>query len=114
MSSGDDRMPDGRTLDEYLNDYDRTKALIASGTPPSEEEIANAPLIFNWAVRVAEDPIDHSYKYIVGHFEGHPFLSTGAFGRTSPLLQLARDLRWARCRSRLYRLERPLPSWMTS
>ncbi len=114
MRSPDSLMRDGRTLAQYLDDYRRMMDLIARGTPPTLEELADAPLVFNWTLGDAEDPNGHRYRHILGYFDGHPYLSSGTFGHTSPLLQLDPGMRWARCRSRLYRLERRLPPCMGS
>lgn len=109
MSDQDFYMPDGRTLDAYMRDYDLLLEQIASGSPPTQEDLSAAPLISNWKI---EEVIYHSgerYRHIFGNFEGHPFIVESSYGRTSPLLQLDRGMAWARCRSRVYRLKDPKP-----
>ncbi|WP_275782633.1 DUF6634 family protein [Pararhizobium gei] len=101
-------MPDGRTVEEYIRDYRQMLERIASGTPPTEQALDDAPLISKWKVDEVVYVSGERHRHIFGHFKGHPFIKEGTYGRTSPLLQLDRELRWARCRSRIYRLEEPL------
>ncbi|MBB3979569.1 hypothetical protein GGQ64_004813 [Rhizobium azooxidifex] len=103
--------PDGRTLETYLRDYNLMLEQIASGTPPTQEELSAAPLITHWKIEEVIYTSGERYRHIFGNFEGHPFIVEGGFGRTSPLLQLDRGMTWARCRSRVYRLQEPYPQW---
>lgn len=108
MSDQELIMPDGRTAETYLRDYRLMLEQIASGTPPTDEERSNAPLIYNWKVEEVIYTSGERFRHIFGHFEGHPFIPEGNYGRTSPLLRLDRGMTWARCRSRVYRLKEPL------
>jgi hypothetical protein len=104
-------VPDGRTLENYLRDYNLMLEQIASGTPPTHEELSVAPLITNWKIEEVIYTSGERYRHIFGNFVGHPFIGEGTYGRTSPLLQLDRAMTWARCRSRIYRLLEPYPKW---
>ncbi|WP_276120054.1 DUF6634 family protein [Pararhizobium qamdonense] len=108
MNDREFAMPDGRSAEEYLRDYRLTLEQIASGTPPTEDELSQAPLISNWIIDEVCYTSGERYRHIFGNFHDHPFISVGGYGRTSPLLQLDRDMTWARCRSRVYRLSDPL------
>lgn len=111
MNDRDIIMPDGRTGDAYLRDYELILQQVASGTPPAEEELARAPLVFNWKIEEVVYTSGERYRHIFGNFEGHPFIVDQSYGRTSPLLQLDRGMTWARCRSRVYRLRDPYHKW---
>lgn len=110
MSDRDFRVPDGRTLDAYMRDYNLMLEQIASGSPPAQEDLSAAPLISNWKIEEVIYTSGERYRHIFGNFEGHPFIVEGTYGRTSPLLQLDRGMTWARCRSRVYRLRDPKPN----
>ncbi len=107
MTESNFRMPDGRTIEEYLRDYGLTLDKIASGTPPSETELFEVPFVDHWYIEEVFYTTGERYRHIFGLFEGHPFICDGTFGRTSPVLQLDRSLAWARCRSRIYKLGQP-------
>ncbi len=102
-------MPDGRTVEAYIDDLNRLLDAIQRGVPPTDDQLAAAPLIHSWTVQEVIELHGEGYRRIVGVFEGHPYIGAGCPGHTSPLLQLDRELRWARCRSRVYRLTDPLP-----
>ncbi|WP_313555840.1 hypothetical protein [Agrobacterium cavarae] len=111
MSDREFTMPDGRSLEAYLRDYHLMLEQIASGSPPELEELSEAPLIRNWKIEEVIYTTGERYRHIFGNFEGHPFILEGGYGRTSPLLQLDRGMTWARCRSRVYRLQEPRSKW---
>lgn len=108
MSASGKFMPDGRTVEAYLEDYRQILEHIASGVRPAADELDSAPVISRWRVEDVDFGSGERHKHIFGFFEGHPFISDGNFGRTSPLLQLDPENTWARCRSRVYRLREPL------
>ncbi|MGF9565104.1 hypothetical protein AAIH70_16445 [Neorhizobium sp. BT27B] len=108
MTEHDVRMPDGRSLEEYLRDYGLTLDKIASGQVPTETELVDAPLVVNWFIEEVFYTSGERHRHIFGYFEGHPFILDGTMGKTSPLLQLDRGRKWARCRSRIYKLGEPL------
>ncbi len=112
MSAFGITMPDGRTAEQYTEDYQQMLEQIASGIPPTDEDLSLAPLIFRWLVDRVDYGAGEQYLHVFGFFEGHPFIQDGHYGRTSPLLQLDRGMTWARCRSRVYRLREPLAKWL--
>lgn len=107
MTERDFRMPDGRSIEQYLKDYGLTLERIASGDLPTEKELLDAPFIRDWSIEEVFYTTGERYRHIFGCFERHPFIGDGTLGRTSPLLQLDRSLAWARCRSRIYKLGQP-------
>ena len=68
------------------------------GAPPKLGDLDFAPALDNWSVGLA---IGNFYN-IDGVVSGHPILEDGQIIFTSPLLNIAEDLSWARTRSRFY------------
>lgn len=83
-------------------------SIEAANRGPTDNELAEAPLLDNWRV---EDWGDHLRLY--GSCEDHPEIDD-PFVTTSPLLRISFENGWARSRSRWYRLgpnlEMPIPS----
>lgn len=114
MSASGFMMPDGRTAEKYMEDYLRMLAQIASGDPPTDRELSEAPLVFSWLIDEVDYGAGERHRRIFGYLEGHPFIPDGNYGRTSPLLQLDNGMTWARCRSRVYRLREPVAKWLVA
>jgi Family of unknown function (DUF6634) len=76
------------------DDLDR----IAAGTAPPAAELAQAPLLVDWAFAVSLSGLS-----LTGFAAGHPLLGNRKIV-TSPLWVLDPDLTWARTLSRFYRL----------
>lgn len=114
MSASGFMMPDGRTAEKYMEDYLRMLAQIASGDPPTDRELSEAPLVFSWLIDEVDYGAGERHRHIFGYLEGHPFIPDGNYGRTSPLLQLDSGMTWARCRSRVYRLREPVAKWLVA
>lgn len=74
---------------------------LQEGYRPSDEELANGPLLNSWC-RLGD--------HLVGVVVGHPVVADGHRCITSPVLALAADGTWARTVSRYYRLGRPMGS----
>jgi hypothetical protein len=85
-----------RTFESYLN----------GETPPPE--LAQAPLLENWRVTIVHikrggDPL-RMIPVLVGSVAGHPQLGDSRTIRTSQLIWLDRNRKWARTWNRVYRL----------
>lgn len=107
------RLSDGRTLAEYIADLRWRRELITAGVAPSVEELMGAPTIADWMVEFTSDSFAGSfdqsgYLRIVGVFNKHPYIRSGARAYSSPVLQIDPDYRWARCQSRTYVLLEPI------
>ncbi len=104
------KMPDGRSVLRYSSDLRVALSRLAGGEGPSRKEVDAAPTISLWFVQrvIPEDRDDEPFFRLVGRFAGHPYIGEGRLAHTSPLLGLDHDLRWAWCRSRVYRLIDPL------
>ncbi len=86
-----------RTFESYLN-----------GETPPPPELAQAPLLENWRVTIVHikrggDPL-HMIPVLVGSVAGHPQLGDSRTIRTSQLIWLDRNRKWARTWNRVYRL----------
>jgi len=79
-----------------------------SGGEPEAVELAMAPILRQWDVCVTRDESGRCMT-LVGVTTGHPAALNGCTITTSPLMWLDRKHRWARTRSRLYRLEGEAP-----
>lgn len=78
------------------------------GGEPSSPELACAPLLESWRTTVLRfsrerDPWP-TVLVLLGRVTGHPQLYDTATIRTSPLIWLDRNRRWARTWNRVYRL----------
>ncbi|WP_461317140.1 DUF6634 family protein [Bradyrhizobium embrapense] len=78
------------------------------GGEPSPSELACAPLLENWCAIVMrperESVPSHPVMVLAGRVTGHPSLPDATTIFTSPLIWLDRDRKWARSRTRIYRL----------
>lgn len=74
-------------------------AIAASATPPSSEELANAPLIEGWAPVLAM-----LRPCLMGRVLFHPDYEDGADIQTSPILAFDAQAGYAHSTSRWYRL----------
>lgn len=77
----------------------REATRIAEGFKPGEAELADAPLLIDWAV----EPLFDGLVRLVGQVRGHPLIPDGWI-TTSPLLTADERAGWARTVSRYYRL----------
>lgn len=105
--------PDGRTPEQYEGDYRALLGAVQKGEPPFEDELQAAPIVRRWSVKRLHDPetealLGYPVFQIWGFFDAHPFLPSNELAHTSPVLQMDPAGRWARCASRVYRLEQPL------
>ena len=78
------------------------------GEKPSPLELARAPLLQNWRAAVMHfkhgaDPL-RMILVLVGSVTGHPQHADSRTIRTSQLIWLDRDRKWARTWNRVYRL----------
>ena len=88
--------------------YSRIRtALGAIDVGPTEDDLADAPVLRDWAVAVA--PLRGIH--LGGHAHGHPRLPEGAWIVTSRLLAIDPGARWARTISRWYRLDGAMNSY---
>jgi hypothetical protein len=78
------------------------------GEEPSPLELACAPLLESWRAVVMPFKRERGPSPMVlllaGRVTGHPRLSDGRTIRTSQLIWLDRDRKWARTWNRIYRL----------
>lgn len=81
------------TLERLLADLKR----IRDGQGPTEDELAEAPIIHGYEIEHRLAPV------LRGLIFGHPLLGT-TIGTTSDLWFIAPDKRWVRTLSRFYRL----------
>jgi len=79
------------------------------GGEPDVIEMAMAPVLAGWDVVVTTAPNGDRCMILTGSLTGHPSLPVGKFTRTSSVVWLDRKHRWARTRSRVYRLEGAAP-----
>ncbi|MFI5002537.1 MAG: DUF6634 family protein [Reyranellales bacterium] len=78
------------------------------GETPPPLELARAPLLENWRATIVHikcegDPL-RMLPVLVGSVAGHPRLGEGRTIRTSQLIWLDRNRKWARTWNRVYRL----------
>jgi hypothetical protein len=77
------------------------------GETPSPLDLARAPLLENWRVAIVQikdaDPL-RLLPVLVGSVTGHPQHGDTRTIRTSQLIWLDRNRRWARTWNRVYRL----------
>ena len=77
-------------------------AFSTGSTPtPTDEELANAPVLSNWSLARVQGDIDLA---LVGSVKGHPRLGDRPAIVTSELVAFVPEQGWARTHSRLYRL----------
>ena len=86
-----------RAFESYLN-----------GETPPPPELAQAPLLESWRVTIVHikrdaDPL-RMLPVLVGSVAGHPQLGDSRTIRTSQLIWLDRNRKWARTWNRVYRL----------
>jgi hypothetical protein len=84
-------------------DYDFESYL--RGLDPEAAELATAPVLTLWDVCVTREPGGSRCMTLAGIVTGHPTNYDGRNITTSALVWLDRKHRWARTRSRVYRLE---------
>lgn len=87
----------------------RAAERLRMGEAPLQAELDNAPILSGWTVQ----PHGAGLEHLAGMVEGHPTLPDG-FIRTSALLVLDPDLKWARTVSRIYILGQSLGDLLTS
>jgi hypothetical protein len=78
------------------------------GGEPEVVELSMAPILKDWDVCVTRDANERCMT-LVGVATGHPREVNGKTITTSALIWLDRKHRWARTRSRVYRLEGAAP-----
>lgn len=77
-------------------------AFSTGATPtPSDEELANAPVLSNWSLARVQGDVGLA---LVGAVGGHPRLGDRPAVVTSELIAFVPEQGWARTRSRVYRL----------
>ncbi|HWF86695.1 MAG TPA: DUF6634 family protein [Vicinamibacterales bacterium] len=76
-----------------------------SGGEPEAVELSMAPILRQWDVCVTREANGERCMTLVGVATGHPAALNGRTITTSALVWLDRRYRWARTRSRVYRLE---------
>jgi hypothetical protein len=86
-------------------DFDR----YLKGEDPQPIELATAPVLKDWDVCVTRELNGGRCMTLVGGVTGHPREVNGKTITTSALVWLDRKHRWARTRSRVYRLEGAAP-----
>jgi hypothetical protein len=78
-----------------------------NGETPPQAEMEQAPLLENWRVlivQVKRDMEEFMLPVLAGSVTGHPQVGDSLTIRTSQLVWLDRDRRWARTWNRIYRL----------
>lgn len=82
--------------------YDKVlRAIAAAGAGPSDEDLAEAPILTEWAAAVSR----RGHVTLLGVVTGHPRLGTASI-TTSQVIAVDTNLVWARTASRWYRLGR--------
>ncbi|WP_368517319.1 DUF6634 family protein [Rhizobium sp.] len=78
------------------------KDIEASRDAPTAIELATAPRLEGWM----QEDADAARPWLYGFFVGHPEISDGKHGHTSPIVEIDNEMppRWARTESRLYTL----------
>lgn len=71
---------------------------IARGLHPNAERLDQAPILFEWKLRM--NPLPH----LLGTVMGHPKIADGSICRTSEVIIIDVARRYARTFSRFYRL----------
>ena len=79
------------------------------GGEPEVVELSMAPILRHWDVCVTREPNGERCMTLTGGVTGHPREVNGKTITTSALVWLDRKHRWARTRSRVYRLEGAVP-----
>jgi hypothetical protein len=97
------------TVDEHDANASLQRAFeqYLRGETPSPLEMAQAPVLENWRVvilQVERQAEPSMLPALAGSVTGHPGLGDSKLIRTSQLVWLDRDRRWARTRNRVYRL----------
>ena len=67
MSASGIIMPDGRTAEKYIEDYQRMLGQIACGTPPNDKELSEAPLVFSWLIDEVDYGAGERHRHIFGY-----------------------------------------------
>jgi len=75
------------------------------GEDPEAVELSMSPILSHWDVRVTREPSGDRCMTLTGSVTGHPNELNGKTITTSALMWLDRKHRWARTRTRVYRLE---------
>lgn len=99
-------LPNGTALHmeeelHLLTELQRDIVRIDQGPHPTMRDLADAPLLENWAIGMRMQPC------LTGVVEGHSNLRSGARTATSQLHLFAPHHGYARTLSRFYRLGRP-------
>lgn len=89
---------------KLLGDLVKDLRTIRQNGGPSHVELANAPVMQNWAIARRFEPC------LSGHFSGHPTLREGNFGITSQIWFIDPHHKYVRTLSRFYRLGVPAES----
>jgi hypothetical protein len=74
------------------------------GKEPAEADLAGAPLLKNWEFCITREPSGERCMTLMADVIGPPDIQDKRI-ETSALVWIDRRFRWARSRSRLYRLE---------
>lgn len=77
------------------------KMLRLEKTPPSDEELESATVLLAWSMIQG---LESGLCHLVGYSLNHPRFEMGVPVRTSPILSIDEDFRWARSWSRFYRI----------
>jgi hypothetical protein len=84
---------------------ERAFASYLSGETPAPAEMAQAPLLGNWRVVVGHGAANPWMRpFLVGRVAGHPQRDDTERIRTSQLVWIDRNRKWARTWNRVYRL----------
>ncbi len=84
------------------------RAIAAAETGPTEEDLAQAPVLSNWKAAISPD----GHVLLWGEVANHPLLGNASI-HTSQLIAIDPDAGWARTASRWYRLGRSIDALET-
>ncbi|HEY8361205.1 MAG TPA: DUF6634 family protein [Ramlibacter sp.] len=91
---GNDPLKTAESLEQLANDLRR----LAAGKEPSQEQVAQAPLLRQWCFH--QQP-----RYVLmGTSYGHPQIADGKLIVTSEIFAVDAERQWARTLSRYYAL----------
>lgn len=84
------------------------RAIAAAETGPTEEDLAQAPVLSNWKAAISPD----GHVLLWGEVTDHPLLGNASI-HTSQLIAIDPEAGWARTASRWYRLDRSIDALET-
>ena len=90
-----------------LRDVDRLVSSAEQWEPPTEEELAAAPVFEGWAI--INDPNDEDdLPVVMGIITGHPTVPDGSIHFGAECFAMDADWTWIATMARLYRLGEPI------